>query len=94
MSKYEFILSLVAILSVAWIFKEAIISRRQRKSFRRKSRHRGTEEAELQADNNAAAEKLKAMEERIRVLEKIITDREANLRDQFRDLEDSPDEDS
>jgi len=90
MSRYEFILSLVAILSIAWVFKEAIISRRQGKRFRRNSRHRGTTEAKVQADNDAAAEKLKAMEERIRVLEKIITDREANLRDRFRDLENSP----
>ena len=45
----------------------------------------------MQAENDAAAEKLKAMEERIRVLEKIITDREANLRDEFRDLENSDD---
>ena len=91
MSRYEFILSLVAILSVAWVFKEAIISRRQGKRFRRNSRHSGTEEAELQADNDAAAGTLKAMEERIKVLEKIITDREADLRDKFRDLGASPD---
>ena len=90
-SLFEFILSLVAILSVAWVFKEAIIARRQGKSFRRKSRHRGTTEAKVQADNDAAAEKLRAMEERIGVLEKIITDREADLRDKFRDLEDNPD---
>ena len=90
MSRYEFILSLVAILSVAWVFKEAIISRRQGKRSRRNSRHGGNKEAELRADNDAAAEKLKAMEERIRVLEKIITDRESNLRDRFRDLEDKP----
>lgn len=91
MSKYEFILCLVGILSVAWIFKEAILSRRQGKRYRNKGRHGRNAEAELQAENDAAAEKLKAMEERIKVLEKIITDRETNLRDKFRDLENSVD---
>lgn len=91
MSKYEFILCLVGILSVAWIFKGAILSRRQGKRYRNKGRHGGNAEAELQAENDAAAEKLKAMEERIKVLEKIITDRETNLRDKFRDLENSVD---
>jgi ABC-type bacteriocin/lantibiotic exporter with double-glycine peptidase domain len=94
MSRYEFILCLVAILSVAWVFKEAIISKRHGKRLRRKSQREGATEAELRAENDSAAEKLKAMEERIRVLEKIITDRESNLHDRFRDLEDSPDEDS
>ncbi len=91
MSKYEFILSLSAILCGAWVFKELIISRRDRWRHRRKGRHGGNSEAELQRENDAAAEKLKTMEERIRVLEKIITDREANLRDEFRDLENSDD---
>ncbi|MCH9026409.1 MAG: hypothetical protein IIA05_04740 [Proteobacteria bacterium] len=91
MSKYEFILSLVCILAVAWVFKEFIISRRLGKGYRSKGRHRGNAEAELQAENDAAAEKLQAMEERIKVLEKIITDREANLRDEFRDLENNGD---
>lgn len=91
MSKYEFILSLATILCGAWVFKELIISRRQGKRYRSKGRHGGKAEAELQAENDAAAEKLKAMEERIKVLEKIITDREANLRDEFRDLENSGD---
>jgi hypothetical protein len=90
MSRYEFILSLAAILSVAWVFKAAIISRRQAKRLRRNSRHGGNKDAELRAENDSAAEKLKAMEERIRVLEKIITDREVDLRDRFRDLEDKP----
>ena len=49
-----------------------------------------TEAAELQAENNVAAENLKSMEERIKVLEKIITDRETDLRDKFRDLEEGP----
>ncbi len=89
MSKYEFILTLATILCGAWVFKELIISRRHGKRYRRKGRHGGNAEAERQAENDAAAEKLKAMEERIRVLEKIITDREANLRDEFRDLENS-----
>ncbi len=87
MSKYEFILTLATILCGAWVFKELIISRRHGKRYRRKGRHGGNAEAERQAENDAAAEKLKAMEERIKVLEKIITDREANLRDEFRDLE-------
>ena len=91
MSKYEFILSLVCILAVAWVFKELIISRRLGKSYRSKGRHGGNAEAELQAENDATAEKLKAMEERIMVLEKIISDREANLRDEFRDLENNGD---
>ncbi len=89
MSKYEFFLSLATILCGAWVVKELIISRRHGKRYRSKGRHRGNAEAELQAENDAAAEKLKTMEERIRVLEKIITDREANLRDEFRDLENS-----
>ncbi len=91
MSKYEFILSLATILCGAWVFKELILSRRHGKRYRSKGRHGGNAEAERQAENDAAAEKLKAMEERIRVLEKIITDREANLRDEFRDLENSDD---
>ena len=91
MSRYEFILSLVAILSVAWVFKEAIISKRRVKLHRGKGRHGGATEAESRAENDAATEKLQAMEERIKVLEKIITDREANLRDEFRDLENNGD---
>ena len=59
--------------------------------YRGKRRHGRNAEAELQAENNVAAENLKAMEERIKVLEKIITDRDADLRDQFRDLENRPD---
>lgn len=90
MSRYEFILSLVAILSAAWVFKELIISRR-RKRHREKGRHGRNADAELQAENDAAAENLKAMEERIKVLERIITDREGDLRDKFRDLEERPD---
>ncbi len=92
MSRYEFILCLVAILSAAWVFKELLISRgSQRMRYRGKRRHGRNAEAELQAENNVAAENLKAMEERIKVLEKIITDRDADLRDQFRDLENRPD---
>ncbi len=90
MSRYEFILSLVAILSVAWVFKEVIISRRRAKRYRSKGRHGRNAEEDLQAENDAAAGQLKAMEERIKVLEKIITDRETDLRDKFRDLEDNP----
>ena len=89
MSRYEFILCLVAILSAAWVFKELLISRRGTR-YRSKSRHNGNAEAKLQAENNSAGEKLKAMEERIKVLEKIITDRETDLRDKFRDLEEGP----
>ncbi len=92
MSKYEFLLSLVAIFCIAWVFKEAIISRRQGKRHRCKGRHGGNAEEDLQAESDAAAGQLKAMEKRIKVLEKIITDRETDLRDKFRDLENKRDE--
>lgn len=83
MGKYEFIIALTGIVFAAMIIKSSIESRRQRWL----ARHAKKQSEQDQPSNDDAAAKLAAMEERIRVLEKIVTDRQSDLRDRFRDLE-------
>lgn len=83
MNKYEFFIAFTAIVCGCWVLKSAFEARRHR--WRAKQMEK--KQASDQTDNEDAAANLRAMEERIRVLEKIITDRQSDLRDRFRDLE-------
>ena len=83
MGKYEFLIAMAGIVFAFLVIRSSIESRRQRWL----ARHAKKRSEQDQPDNDEAAAKLAAMEERIRVLEKIITDRQSDLRDRFRDLE-------
>jgi len=78
MRLFEFILAVVVIVLTYSAFM-SIFKGRQKKP--------DPGEAEMEADRIAERERIENLEERVRVLEKIVTDRKASLHRQFSDLE-------
>lgn len=78
MRAFEFVIAIVAISMAYSAFMTLI-----------KARHRKTDskEAEQEADRLADRERLDELEERVGVLERIVTDRKSSLHRQFSDLE-------
>lgn len=78
MNPYEFVLAIVLIVTIGSVLR----SRRRREGHRR-------EQAEEPARQDPkTADRLEVLEERVAVLERIVTDRGYELRQKFRDLED------
>lgn len=78
MRLFEFVVAIVAISLTYSAFMAIIRARRSRTN---------PNEADLEADVQADRERLEALEERVAVLERIITDRKSSLHRQFSDLE-------
>ncbi len=85
MNVYEFVLALVFIVTIG----KLIESRRSGggKSRRRSRHHRDDEPKAAAGPDPESLEKIKSLEERIKVLERIVTDQRYELREKFRDLE-------
>jgi len=75
MQTYEFILAIIALVLVFKLVRTMMLSKHANLS-----RRDGTVNAEL-------AERLNQVEERVRVLERIVTDDPTDLKRQFKDLE-------
>jgi Flp pilus assembly protein TadB len=75
---FEFV---IAIVAIALTYSAFMSRHRDRRS---KSDDR---EAEIEADRLADRERIENLEERVRVLEKIVTDRKASLHRQFSELD-------
>jgi len=75
---FEFVVTIVAISLIYSAFM-ALIRSRHRKS--------NIKDEELEADRLADRERLEDLEERVSVLERIVTDKKSALRRQFSDLE-------
>jgi len=75
---FEFVVTIVAISLIYSAFM-ALIRARHRKSH--------LKDEELEADRLADRERLEDLEERVSVLERIVTDKKSALRRQFSDLE-------
>lgn len=78
MRVFEFVIAIVGIALTYSAFMAILKTRRSRPDQR---------EAELEADVQADRERLESLEDRVAVLEKIITDRKSSLHQQFSDLE-------
>jgi hypothetical protein len=78
MRPFEFVIAIIAITLTYSAFMALLRSRRARSE---------TDDSALQADVQADRERLEALEERVAVLERIITDRKSALHRQFADLE-------
>ena len=78
MNVYEFVLLIVLIVTIG-------------KLVERKMKHRGAHSMHLDEDNYEAdpvdAEKIRTLEERIEVLERIVTDQGYETRQRFREIE-------
>ncbi len=78
MNPYEFVLAIVLIVTIGSVLR----SRRRREG-------RRSEQAEEPARQDPkTTDRLETLEERVAVLERIVTDRGYELRQKFRDLED------
>jgi hypothetical protein len=80
MNVFEFVLAIVLIVTIG-----SVIRSRQGAGHRRNRDH-DDRQAAAQPDS-ATAERIEALEERVAVLERIVTDRGYELRQKFRDLE-------
>ena len=80
MNAFEFVLAIVLIVTIG-----SVIRSRQGGGHRR-NRDRDDRHAAAQPDT-ATAERIETLEERVAVLERIVTDRGYELRQKFRDLE-------
>jgi hypothetical protein len=78
MRPFEFVIAIVAIALTYSAFMTLIKTRRSRSD---------RKDSELEADVQADRERLEGLEERVAVLEKIVTDRKSSLHRQFSDLE-------
>ena len=78
MRMFEFVIAIVAI-SLTYSAFMALLKARHKKS--------DPKDAEHEADRQADRERLEDLEERVGVLERIITDRKSSLHRQFSDLE-------
>lgn len=76
MHVFEFVLLIIVICSIAKLIEKAM----DRRGARRESGRTGD------ADPEALDQRLEQLEERIRVLERIVTDQRGELHRQFRDL--------
>ncbi|HEX5421785.1 MAG TPA: hypothetical protein VFY39_17475 [Gammaproteobacteria bacterium] len=79
MNGQEFVLILIGVVMCASVLRAAVQGHYQTRERRRREQ---TEDAETQKTQ----EQLAALEERIRVLERIVTDERYELRQRFRDL--------
>ncbi len=79
MRLFEFIIAIVAIALCYSAFMTLIRARH--------GRAKASQETELAADIEADRERLENLEERVAVLERIVTDRKSSLHRQFSDLE-------
>ena len=78
MRLFEFIIAIVVISLAYSAFMAMIRARRTRQD---------PYDSALEADVQADRERLEALEERVAVLERIVTDRKSSLHRQFSDLE-------
>lgn len=76
MNVYELVFAIVLIVTIGKVIES-----------RRGHRRRRTADADTQTSTNEPA-RLEALEQRVQVLEKIVTDQGYELRQKFRDLED------
>jgi hypothetical protein len=82
MNVYEFVLCILIIMTI-W----KVIERKRGDPTRsRRSRHH-REEASPASDDSESLEKIHSLEERIKVLERIVTDQRYELREKFREIE-------
>lgn len=79
MRVFEFVIAIVVIALTYSAFMGYLRSRRERPD---------PQDAEREADRLADRERLENLEERVAVLERVITDRKSSLHQQFSDLED------
>lgn len=75
---FEFAIALIAIVLSYSAFMTLIGARRRRAD---------SQESQAQADQLADRERLENLEERVAVLERVITDKKSSLHRQFSDLE-------
>jgi hypothetical protein len=75
---FEFVIAIVAISLTYSAFMALVKARHKRPN---------AKETELESDMQADRERLESLEERVNVLERIITDRKSSLHRQFSDLE-------
>lgn len=78
MRPFEFVIAIVGIVLTYSAFMAILRSRRSRPD---------PKEAEMEADMQADRERLESLEERVAVLERIVTDRKSSLHRQFSDLD-------
>ena len=81
MNVYEFVLCILIIMTI-W---KVIERKRVGGTKSRRSRHHREETAP--ASDNEPLEKIHSLEERIKVLERIVTDQRYELREKFREIE-------
>jgi hypothetical protein len=82
MNVYEFVLAIIVILTIGRVIERKIGGGRRS----RRSRHDRKEEATVARDSESL-DKMRSLEERIKVLERIITDQRYELREKFREIE-------
>ena len=75
---FEFVIAITAIVLTYSAFMSILKARRSRPD---------TRETESEADRLADRERLESLEDRVAVLERVITDRKSSLHRQFSDLE-------
>jgi len=78
MRVFEFVIAVIGIVLMYSAFTTFIRSRRNRSD---------SEESQARADQLADRERLENLEERVAVLERVITDTKSSLHRQFSDLE-------
>jgi len=82
MNVYEFVIAILIVVTIGRVI-ERKRSGRSRKCGSRRSRHEET----ATAPENESLGKIHSLEERIKVLERIITDQRYELREKFREIE-------
>lgn len=78
MGVFQFVLALTVVMTVVGLTYQYMVERMKYKEDRR-----GRDET---AEGSDMARRLAELEERVRVLERIVTDESSNLRDRFSDL--------
>jgi hypothetical protein len=92
----EFVLAIIAMSMFAGIWKMSIRARHglplEERSRRRRGRDVGDtdEVVRLKAENTRLSDRLEASEDRLAVLERIVTDKSYNLADEIEALRDKP----
>ncbi len=75
---FQFVLTLIVVVAIIGLAYEYLVHRTNRRDERRRE-DEASEKAEMMR-------RLDALEERVRVLERIVTDQSSTLRDRFSDL--------
>lgn len=92
----EFVIAIIAIATFGGVLKTWVRARHglPEHQQRRRNRHQGTDEAEevtrLKAENARLTDRLEASEDRLAVLERIVTDKSYNLASEIEALRDEP----